>query len=714
MKGNDSALWNEREHTRIKIEYSTKEEGTMGVNQNEDKKYNIFISYRGNNEKCVNFARRLYQEMVDTPRYQEIFGEPFFSPANAFGNFREDIDKIMQNVKYFILPYYKGFFDDFMTVDGRGNENSITRLEIESAIRKGCPYFVPVYLENEGMDAQDIDMVRKLFKEKATMVNCANQKFWLTNDGEEALTEVIDSICEALAEKEMRIENFGEQIQQKANVVLGFKEDTEDPSEYSRYQKFFGCKKITLVNLAGTSFISGSLAADVYKSSDWMKRWYIKNLKEGKIASDVVILEPGSSAAKDAEEYKMYPMGLNIEKGEIISRNLEQLLAFKMAYPKAAVKAFLTKIALSNAIMKIEYKERKNNYMKLDLYAPLLSNDRKRPSFYLFKKDRDTELLYDFFDESIDKMLVEAGELIRKLPNEWIWQQNFAHRAVLSETTTQHTESAFRECMKENVSMEVDLLFLTPENGELKEDDIIVGRDEDVTIGAVRKKLSECSRAEFEEVQEQAKKEKNIAHGELCTLRKLLEINFEKMKEPSGEMIPMLVEFKWSLKEKPGDVESIGKDKLERYDVDKEDMKKKVDMVLKMLWEYPVKAAIHSSNPFIVDYAKEKVKEEGKKTLCGQITLDMEQYDTSEVIKEIYRDGTCLAISQPDFVSCKVDDINKLQIATYCYRNHKPLLGWGVTKNNREMSKICDALILDNYKSEDWVDLPNGTMDALQ
>lgn len=106
--------------------------------------YRNFICYRGGSSAGIQVADALYKEML--PLRSNI-GETYFSPQNNSGderNFLKDPTRTLGNVENFILLLTKDFFSNFLNQDGSPNFYSVTRLEIDCALKNSHIKFIPV------------------------------------------------------------------------------------------------------------------------------------------------------------------------------------------------------------------------------------------------------------------------------------------------------------------------------------------------------------------------------------------------------------------------------------------------------------------------------------------------------------------------------------------------------------------------------------------
>ena len=130
--------------------------------------YRNFICYRGGSSAGIQVADALYKEMLPL---RSSIGETYFSPQNNSGderNFLKDPTRTLGNVENFILLLTRDFFRNFLNPDGSPNVYSVTRLEIDSALKNAHIKFIPVIFPDfswhgmtDGVINQDV--IKKLW-----------------------------------------------------------------------------------------------------------------------------------------------------------------------------------------------------------------------------------------------------------------------------------------------------------------------------------------------------------------------------------------------------------------------------------------------------------------------------------------------------------------------------------------------------------------------
>ena len=628
----------------------------------ENTDWRIFLSYRGESEG-LPFSKRLYSYLTEDPLHDKMYGEVFFSPETAHlgGNFREDIPDIMKNVRYFVMPLTQNYFDDFW--DEKNNcpdKDSITYIEINEAMNVGSRFICIVF---PGFQ-KDPSLLDKLFQKNAAVLACAIVKDYDLSHEEELMRE----ICDAMVCEDYDTSGAADYIKDlKPNVLLSFKKDMEDRTRFPFYHKLYDVKRITLLNFASSVFIAGIDIASIYKEADFLKRWFSYHLSKGNIEANIILTDPHSSAAQDAALYKMYPVGLETPKDEIILRNMNKLFQFMRNNPEAKLNVYLTKIALPYGVMMTEHKDPKNNHIKVDLYAPVTNDDGMRPSFYLLQQNEETRALYSFFEGNV-RSIMEA-HVIRfdgHPDTSWLKNKQFIHRGRIRPDLLPHTKRAYEACLEEKCPIEVDLL-------EMRDGIVIAARDDqDLRPYGYDKPLSELSIRDLRKINRQAGPDR------ILTLEEFLDY-------VRGE-VPVLFEIKSREKGMtPG-------------------LQNHVDKIVRMLLQYAksfgTRFAVHSADPAIL----QRVKTQDCMIPCGIITMDYSPMadQVGEDFCKLHATGDYTKIFTPDFISCDVNYLENEIVRDLCDKLNIPLLAWTVKDAEDQLlakDYHCDSVIVEGGKS---------------
>ena len=639
----------------------------------------IFISYRGEtsgNAEGKEFAEALYNYYQLDPFWEERYGKIYFSPSTDItGHFINDIPEIMETVEYFIMPLTESYFDDFWDEENNcPDKNSVTFLEITAAMKRRAT-FICVAFPNFKLD---LEYMNRLFADDAGIINGRKQLHYTGENRK----EIFMQICEATL-KEASADNGMAHILSDniPNVNLSFKRLTENNQKYPFYQKLFDVKKITLLNYAASSFVSGIEIASVYEESDSLKRWFMYHLANGDIIADIILTDPLSYAAQDAADFKMYPENINsdVPKDEIILRNMNKLFLFMREYPQAKLNVYLTNIALPYGIMMTEHKDHVNDHMKVDVYSPVIQNDGRRPSFYLLKSDTSTSDLYQFFNNNIDQIRAVYSYRFNGHPKlDWMTknQKNIKHKGLMKSNSVAHSLKAITDCVEAGFPIEVDLLYL-PDGA------IIVGRaDEYISVSGLKVSKANCMISDINIFNQKAK-------NKIPSLDRFL--------NTVNGSVPVLLEIK------------VGNSNLSEKEQDF--IKKTVVRVTKyiksyssffskhMQYKFNYGIAIHSSNPYALAY----VKSLNCMIPCGIIVTDFQSI-ADKVGKEfvdLHKSQSYLDFFTPDFISCDIRYLNTFIPQKLRNKLKVPMLGWTVKNlNDRLLSNdYCDNIIIEGDKA---------------
>ncbi len=627
-------------------------------------KYRIFISYRGNT-KGIDFARSLYRYLKEDSYSKEKYGGIYFSEEEEISeNFIECIPRVMADVKYFILPLTKDFFTDFK----KHKDNSVTYKEIVTALQNEDIHFIAVKFEGFQFDKE---LITDLFGSNSNKFLGCKQISYNYNDEMQTMRIVGDQLVqEAFITRSIR------DFEKSSNVHLAFKRDTEDPNDYPYYERLYDVKKIILMNFAATTFMAGYDIATIYQSNEYLRRWFQSRLMNGEIEVEAVLTNPYSQAAIDAEKYKMFPDGDRIQKSKIIIHNLNKFYKFKEKNPHAKMRIYLTNISLPYGVMITEHKNRKNNHIKVDMYAPVPGDDRFRPSFYLLEDNLETRELYHFYKNNLMRVMQEYSMEYNNHPDvSWLLKKNIIHKAKISSNTRAHTKMAFSQCMKRKFPIEVDLLSLS-------DGIIVVGRqDEFREITGV----NDVSQLSWKQLKSEIKKSAVIEANQIFTLSDFLEY--------IHGVIPVLLEIKSN---------DFCADSQENsmlvYSV--------VNKIRTYIRKYGLedntgKVAIHSSNPYIL----RMIRDMDCMIPIGQISLNFDRSEYKDVVDEVrkkmHREQLYMEIVEPDFISYDIRDLPNQRIQRLCKQHNIPLLAWTIKDGDEQETaeESSDNIIIEGSNS---------------
>ena len=171
-------------------------------------------------------------------------------------------------------------------------------------------------------------------------------------------------------------------------------------------------REVVLVNYAATSFLSSNLIASESVYSHKIQELFERKLREG-TNFKFLLTTPGSYADYDAAKYKMCVTANSDVKPQdaitIAAKTIKEK-AKKYKAGKGNIEYKFTDIALPYGAMLVINDEYHSfmDHIRIDIYSPLLQNDRNRRSFMIYVSNKDN---YDFFFDNISKMWIEAHEI---------------------------------------------------------------------------------------------------------------------------------------------------------------------------------------------------------------------------------------------------------------------------------------------------------------
>ena len=622
----------------------------------------IFISYRGEtsgNTEGKDFAEALFKYYRLDPFWKERYGKIYYSPlTDITGHITEDLPEIMETVEYFIMPLTESYFDDFWDEENNcPDKKSVTYQEITAAIKQHAT-FICVAFPNFKLD---LEYMNKLFADDADAINGRKQLHYTGENQKEVFMQICEAtLIEASADNGMS-HILSDNI---PNINLSFKSITENKQKYPFYQKLFDVKKITLLNYAASSFVSGIEIASVYEESDSLKRWFMYHLANGDIIADIILTDPLSYAAQDAADFKMYPESINsdVPKDEIILRNMNKLFLFMREYPQAKLNVYLTNIALPYGIMMTEHKE-------------VIQNDGRRPSFYLLKSDTNTSDLYTFFSNNIDQIRAVYSYRFNGHPKlDWMNKnyKNIKHKGMITRNSVAHSLKAITDCIEAEFPIEVDLLCL-PDGA------IILGRaDEYISVNGQRVSKASCMISDINVYNKKAK-------NKIPSLDKFL--------NTVNGSVPVLLEIKVG----NGNLSEKEHEYIKKIVARVTDYIKSCSLFFskRIQHKYNYGVAIHSSNPYALDY----VKSLNCMIPCGIIVADFQQIEDTvgKEFVDLHKSQRYLDFFTPDFISCDIRYLNT-SIPQKLRNNLKvPMIGWTVKNSNDRLlaNDYCDNTIVE-------------------
>ena len=164
------------------------------------------------------------------------------------------------------------------------------------------------------------------------------------------------------------------------NVYLGFRQWLDEKSEnVSAYLST--ATELQIMCFTGTSLFTNN---EISGTDDSLyKRFQEVIRKNQKLNLEIILTDPVSSAGIEACKYRICPSKLWLSKNELEVICHEQLCALCNEREKIHIK--LTKEFIPYALFIVKYDNPDMDYIKVDLYSPLLTDSKERPCMYVFR-----------------------------------------------------------------------------------------------------------------------------------------------------------------------------------------------------------------------------------------------------------------------------------------------------------------------------------------
>lgn len=471
------------------------------MHQTKEKDYRILINdiVLPFPTSISEFPKRLYSYLVNHPDNANKYGNIHLTNNEKEYIELSELKKSFGGAEFYILSLYTGYFD-LARLDTKENYKTLNSLltaykEIIVALNSGVEIISICF--NGFEYEENIAIIRSLC-EIAAYKSCNSgltdielteyyynkltrgRKYWINSDGD--IDNVLLELSKEIALNEYKPHGMYDLISnnEEKNIQLSRKDETENNDKYNFFNRYSDVKKLSVLNLAATSFVLGSKLAFAHEETDRLKMEFDNGIENGKISIDFVLVHPYSFAAREASRYKMEVEGRNEETDveDIILANVTDIVNRTRKNPnlKRSIKLKLTDIALPYAFIMSSHEKRINNHIKIDMYSPRLNNDKKRPSFYIMENNPGTSSIYNDFRDTYENVYNHYSlDFDGTLDLKWLCntEHPFIHRGIYEKGVQGHNRTSIVECIKRGYPLEVDLL-------ELCDKIIVVGRGDEL------------------------------------------------------------------------------------------------------------------------------------------------------------------------------------------------------------------------------------------
>lgn len=291
--------------------------------------------------------RNLYSPCVTFPYYYE--------QLNLFSNY---IKNQFDNVSYECNP------DDF----------NIESENLRNIIFEALSLPKLYYKRKHEIWNKDKLMLLQHLNKYGNQYVMAELLYYITSKNHE-LPDVEKQILQMMQSK------FSPRIIATPNVALKFRSEFDENS-YEMEEKLAKVKELQILCFSGSSFfdcnnVSGNVS---------FYPLLVKHLEQEKDFRIEIILEDSNSQANtESTKYKISPYHLYTQKNQLSRNSVEGIKKLqRMAVNRVHAKT--TKLYLPYSICIFHFLNPLLDYIKLDLYSPLIPENGKRPSAIIFKK----------------------------------------------------------------------------------------------------------------------------------------------------------------------------------------------------------------------------------------------------------------------------------------------------------------------------------------
>ena len=192
-------------------------------------------------------------------------------------------------------------------------------------------------------------------------------------------------------------ERLSAKIITQPNVACGLRSDFDETIEEMK-KKLEDVKKLKLLCLSGSAFFDEKMDSETGTFFSLLEN---RILKENPIEIQVIFQSPNTKTAVEAAKNRMAPNCPKVSKIELISSGISGLTKLKRL-ADSCVSGKCTKIQIPYTLCFYYFYEPFFDYVKVDVYSPLISADDSRPSMIVFRQTN--QKLFTHFEETFQKI----------------------------------------------------------------------------------------------------------------------------------------------------------------------------------------------------------------------------------------------------------------------------------------------------------------------
>lgn len=212
---------------------------------------------------------------------------------------------------------------------------------------------------------------------------------------EEHILPDVEKEASKLISKKLGLDYFENNL----NVFMASRKEIEDDAE-SLYDRIKDAVEIQILCQDGISLFGD---CTIGKMNDDFYYVFKKILKQNEnVSIEIILSDPESYAYKEASCYQTNISHLKKPKSELVKNTISRIKKLQNEIPFENIMMKYTDKMLPYALFGVKYQDRISNYIKIDIYSPLINENSDRPSMYIFQET--TPELYNHFSDVFDKM----------------------------------------------------------------------------------------------------------------------------------------------------------------------------------------------------------------------------------------------------------------------------------------------------------------------
>jgi len=190
------------------------------------------------------------------------------------------------------------------------------------------------------------------------------------------------------------------QIKVLPNVQMNFRRNIDEPVDILE-KRLNGAKSIQMCLFDGVSLFGDS---DIVKGSTASFYSVLKGILSSNehFQTDIILSKLDSEMLDNASRFQINVNHLKCSKKELSRKIIEKLKSLKNEVLNDNLTIKITEQSLPYALFIVCFNDEKRDYMKIDLYSPFVSENKDRPSFYIFRYTNP--ILFNHFVTTFENM----------------------------------------------------------------------------------------------------------------------------------------------------------------------------------------------------------------------------------------------------------------------------------------------------------------------